>query len=84
MFSGVRSCRHVSTNLNFCALKLRQDPRLETSVAIYQCSSPNTIRVYKPRRTRLAEHVARMGERRGAYRVLVGTLEGKIALGSHR
>jgi hypothetical protein len=35
-------------------------------------SSPNIIRVLRSRRMRLAGHVARMGERRGAYRVLVG------------
>jgi hypothetical protein len=34
-------------------------------------SSPNIIRVIKSRRLRWAGHVARMGERRGAYRVLV-------------
>jgi hypothetical protein len=35
-------------------------------------SSPNIIRVIKSRRLRWAGHVARMGERRGAYRALVG------------
>jgi len=30
------------------------------------------------------EHIARMGERRGIYRVLVGKLEGKRPLGRHR
>ena len=39
--------------------------------------SPNIIRVIKSRRVRWAGHVARMVERRGAYRVLVGKLEGK-------
>jgi hypothetical protein len=39
-------------------------------------SSPNIIRVIKSRRLRLAGHVARMGERRGAYRALVGKPEG--------
>ena len=29
-------------------------------------------------------HIARMGERRGVYRVLVGKLEGKRPLGSPR
>jgi len=32
-------------------------------------SSPNIVRVIKLRKMRLAGHVARMGERRGAYRV---------------
>jgi hypothetical protein len=38
-------------------------------------SSPNTIRVIKLRRMRWAGHVARMGEGRGAYRILVGRSE---------
>jgi hypothetical protein len=36
--------------------------------------SPNIVRVIKSRRMRLAGHVASMGERRGAYRVLGGNL----------
>jgi hypothetical protein len=40
-------------------------------------SSPNIIRVIKSRRLRWAGHVARMGERRGVYRVLVGKPEGR-------
>jgi hypothetical protein len=47
-------------------------------------SSPNIIRVIKLRRMRWAGHVARMGERRGAYRVLVGRPEGKRPLGRPR
>ena len=43
-------------------------------------SSPNTVRVLKLRRMRWAGHVARMGERRGVDRVLVGKPEGKIPL----
>jgi hypothetical protein len=42
--------------------------------------SPNVIWVIKSRRIRSAGHVARMGERRGAYRVLVGEPEGKRPL----
>jgi hypothetical protein len=42
------------------------------------------IRVIKSRRLRWAGHVARMGERRGAYRALVGKLEGKRPLGRPR
>jgi hypothetical protein len=38
------------------------------------CSSPNIIRVIKSRRMRWAGHVARVGEKRGAYRILVGDL----------
>jgi hypothetical protein len=35
-------------------------------------STPNIIRVIKSRRMRWAGHAARMGDRRGACRVLVG------------
>jgi len=41
-------------------------------------SSPNIVRVIKSRRMRWSGHMARMGERRGVYRVLVGETEGKI------
>jgi len=40
-------------------------------------SSPNIVRVIKSRRMRWAGHVARMGEERGACRVLVGKPEGR-------
>jgi len=48
--------------------------------------SPNIFRVIKSRRMSWAGHVARMGERRGVYRILVGKPEGKRPLGrpSHR
>jgi hypothetical protein len=47
-------------------------------------SSPNIIRVIKSRRLRWEGHVARMGERRGAYRALVGKPEGRRPLGRPR
>jgi hypothetical protein len=47
-------------------------------------SSPNIIRVIKLRRLRWAGHVARMGEERGAYRILVGRPEGRRPLGRPR
>jgi hypothetical protein len=40
--------------------------------------------VIKSRRMRWAEHVARMGKRRGVYRVLVWRPEGKRPLGRPR
>ena len=46
-----------------------------------QYSSPNIIRVIKSRSMRWAGHVARMGNKRGVYRVLVGTPDGKRPLG---
>jgi len=42
------------------------------------------VRVIKSRRMRWAGHVARMGEERGAYRVLVGKPEGKSPMGRPR
>jgi len=47
-------------------------------------SLPNIVRVVKSRRMRCVGHVARMGERRGVCRVLVGKPEGKRPLGRPR
>jgi hypothetical protein len=47
-------------------------------------SSPSIIRIIKSRRMRWAGHVARMGEKRKAYRLLVGKPEGKRPLGRPR
>jgi hypothetical protein len=44
-------------------------------------SSPDIIRQVKSRRMRWAGHVARMGEERKVYKVLVGKPEGKRSLG---
>jgi hypothetical protein len=46
-------------------------------------SFPNILRVIKSRK-RWAGHAARMGERRGEYRALVGKPEGKRPLGTAR
>ena len=43
-------------------------------------SSPIIFRVIKSRRMRWSGHMARMGERRGVYRVLVGKPEGRRPL----
>jgi hypothetical protein len=47
-------------------------------------SSTNIISVIKSRGMRWAGHVARMGEGRGVYRVLVGKPEGRRPLGRPR
>ena len=46
--------------------------------------APNIVRVIRSRRMRCAGHVARMGEGRSVYRVLVGKPEGKRPLGRPR
>jgi hypothetical protein len=47
-------------------------------------SSPTNIRVNKSRRMRWAGHVARLGEGRSAYRILVGRPDGRRPLGRPR
>jgi hypothetical protein len=47
-------------------------------------SSPDIIRQVKSRQMRWAGHVARMGEERKMYKVLVGKPEGKRSLGRPR
>jgi hypothetical protein len=47
-------------------------------------SSQSIIRMIKSRMMRLAMHVSRMGEKRNAYRILVGMPEGKRPLGRPR
>jgi hypothetical protein len=51
---------------------------------LYDLYSPNIIWVIKSRRMRWAGHVARMGEKRGAYRILVERPEGRRPLGRPR
>ena len=46
--------------------------------------SPNIVRMIKSRSMRWVGRVARMDERRGVYRVLVGKPEGKKPLGRAR
>jgi hypothetical protein len=53
--------------------------RKESRVDLY--SSPNIIRMIKSRRVRWERHVARMGDKRSAYRMLAGKPEGKKPLG---
>jgi hypothetical protein len=46
--------------------------------------SPNITRVIKSRRKRWAGHVARMGQKGGAYRILMGRPEGRRLFGIPR
>ena len=70
--------KHINTmcgqNVEFVNVKM----------VVHLYSSPNIVRVTKSRRLRWAGHVARMGERKGVYRVLVGKPEGKRPLGRPR
>jgi hypothetical protein len=43
-------------------------------------SSPSIIRMNKSRRMRWVEHVTRMGDKRNAYRILMGEPQGKRQL----
>jgi hypothetical protein len=47
-------------------------------------SLPSIIRIMKSRRMRWSGHVARMGDKRNAYRLLVGKPEGRRPLGRPR
>jgi len=47
-------------------------------------SSPNIVRLIKSRRMRWAGHVARIGEEREVYSLLLGKLEGRRPLGRPR
>jgi hypothetical protein len=47
-------------------------------------SSPNIIRMMKSRGMRWGRHVVRMGEKRNAYKILMGKPEGKRPLGRPR
>jgi hypothetical protein len=47
-------------------------------------SSPSIIRVIQSERMRSAGHIAQIGEKRNAYRILVGKPEGRRPLGRPR
>jgi hypothetical protein len=58
--------------------------RLHNKELYAMYSSPIIIRAIKLRRLGWAGHVARIGDSRGAYRILVGKPEGRKPLGLHR
>jgi hypothetical protein len=68
-------CRHLGK------LFVLEHSRLQT-IDLY--SLPTIVRMTKSRRMRWARHEARMGEDRGACRVLVGKPGGKRPLGRPR
>jgi hypothetical protein len=63
----------VTRRLRFTPLPSRKIRRIEAE-------SPSVIRIIKLRRVRWAGHVARMGEKRNVYRLLVGKPEEKRSL----
>ena len=62
----------------------REWRKLQTEVLNDLYSSLNIVRVIKSRIKRWVGHVARMRERTGVYRVLVGKTQGKRPLGRPR
>jgi hypothetical protein len=70
-----------------CGLKREEDrswKKLYSDELHSLYSSPNIVRVTKLRRMRWVAHVARMGDGRGVYGVLVGRPECKRPLGRPR
>jgi hypothetical protein len=57
---------------------------LDTPRTYADRTTATIVRVIKSRKMRWAGHVARMGEGRGVYRILVGRPEGKRPLGRPR
>jgi hypothetical protein len=74
--------RHFTINYSGVSLRSYESTVVYRYYDLY--SSPNIIRVIKSGGMRWAGHVARMGETSGAYRVLVGKLEGKRQLARAR
>jgi hypothetical protein len=62
----------------------REKVKLHNEELNHLYCSPNGVWGTISRRIKWARQVARMGHRRGVYRVLVGTLEGKRPLGDRR
>jgi hypothetical protein len=72
---------HVKENNASSFLHLRADKMTGPLIMMRRLhnlySSPSIIRMIKSRRMRWEVHVARMGEKRNAYRILVGMSEAK-------
>jgi hypothetical protein len=72
----------VSEELSASIIRVTRIGELGTLHNLY--SSPRLIIIIKSRRMRWAGHVARMGEKRNLYRLLVGKPKGKRPLGTPR
>jgi hypothetical protein len=64
--------------------EVREWRKLHEKELYYLYSSSSVVQVIKSKRMRWAGHVARMGERRGAYSGLVGKPQGKRPFGRSR
>jgi hypothetical protein len=62
-------------------VQLYFDEKINLLVNPLKYFSPSVIRIIKSRRMRWTGHVARMGEKRNAYRILVEKPQGKRPLG---
>jgi hypothetical protein len=81
----VRHLKHFTERENYVLLNITGEWRKSHNEELHDLySSPSIIRIIKSRRMRWADHVARMGEKRSAYRLLVGKTEGKRPLGRPR
>ena len=67
-----RTRTHTENSVNF-----NQTTRRHIQAPYTSSDSPTVVRVIKSRIMRWAGHVARMGDRRGVYRVLMGKPERK-------
>jgi hypothetical protein len=67
--------------VNFIIFLQKRKRKLHNEELHGSYSSPSIVRVIKARRMRWAGHVARMGEVRGEYNILVGRHEERRPLG---
>ena len=86
MYMCVCVCVHLLVLINKFLIYVVVFRYIAKAVYFPSClyCSPNIVRVIKSRRMRWTGHVARMGEERRVYRVLVGKPEGKGPLGRPR
>jgi hypothetical protein len=90
-FSGVR--RETGTYIEGSVLETGRGPRRDEVIGGWRelhedlhnlYYSPNIIKTVKSRRMRWAEHIARIGTKMNAYRILVGKSEGMRLVGRRR
>jgi hypothetical protein len=81
---GTINDRYLACYLGPLSSEVTREWRLHNRKLYALYSSPNIIREMKSGRLRCARHVARMWERRGAYRALVGKPEGRRPVGRSR